>query len=235
LRRSQQLWHADDYPVGHDRCAEGFGNVFGVAINIPTGNANDLNRAVSLRGLTVQGGNSGVFGIEVIAATTVNIDRMQMYGGFTRGLYDHRSDSVGRLFVTNSMIENETVGVAVAATSGVMQVLLENVRSTGNTYGLAAGAQVSVAVRNSVFSGNTVGVEGDGNAQIAVERSTMNNNATGIQSNFSVRLSNSEVAFNAVGVSGAAGSFGNNRFSGNATDGTALTPVGSMSSDLGER
>lgn len=214
-------------------CPESFGNVFGIAINIPTGNPNDPNRAVSLRGLTVQGGNSGVFGIEIIAAGTVNIDRVRVSGGFTRGLHDHRSDSLGQLFVSNSMVQNATVGVSIA-TAGTMQVVLDNVQSTGSSYGLAVGAQASVAVRRSVFSGNTVGVEGDPNAQIAVEQSTMSNNSIGIQSNFSVRLSNSDVAFNTTGVSGTAASFGNNRFSANASDGT-LTPVGSASSDLGER
>lgn len=214
-------------------CTEGFGNVFGIVINIPTGNSNDPNRAVSLRGLTVQGGNSGLYGIEIIASGNVNIDNVRVSGGFVRGFYDHRSDSVGQLFVSNSMVENETVGIVIA-TAGIVQAVLDNVRSTGNTYGLAVGARTSVAVRGSVFSGNTVGIEGDPNAQIAVERSTVSHNSIGIQSNFSVRLSNSDVAFNATGVSGTAATFGNNRFSGNTVDGT-VTPVGGASSDLGER
>jgi hypothetical protein len=214
-------------------CPQGFGNVFGIAINVPTGNSNDPKRAVSLRGLTVQEGNSGIVGIDITAAATVNIDRVQVSGGFTLGLSGHRSDSVGRLFVSNSTIENETVGIGVA-TPGIMQVVLDNVQSTGNTYGLAVGARASVAVRRSVFSGNTVGVEGDPNAQISVEWSIMDHNSTGIECNFSVRLSNSDVAFNANGATGTVATFGNNRFSANASDGP-LTPVGGASSDLGER
>lgn len=214
-------------------CPEAFGNVFGIAINIPASNPNDPLRAVSLRGLTVQGGNSVLFGIEIIAATTVNIDGVRLTGGFTRGIHDHRSDSVGRLFVRNSTVENNTVGVSIGPI-GLLRVALENVQSTGNTFGLAVGATASATVRNSVFTGNTTGIEGDSGAQIAVEHSNMSNNVTGVESNFSVRLSNSDIAFNTTGVTGTAASFGNNRFSGNTVDGT-LTPVGAASSDLGER
>jgi hypothetical protein len=213
-------------------CAEGFGNVFGIAVNVPTGNPNDL-RQVSLRGLTVQSTGMIPNGIEIIAAGIVNIDRVHVTGGFLRGLNDHRSDNVGQLFVSNSMIENEVVGVSIA-TAGSVLAVLDNVQSTGNTYGLAVGAHSNVAVRGSVFSGNTTGVEGDTNAQIAVERSTISHNTFGVESNFSVRLSNSDVAFNTTGVTGTAATFGNNRFSGNGTDGM-LMPVGGMSSDVGQR
>jgi hypothetical protein len=213
-------------------CPQGFGNVSGIAINIPTGNPNDTRRAVSLRGLTVQPG-AGIVGIDITSAATVTLDRVQISGGFTFGLSDHRSDSVGKLFVRNSTIENETVGIGIAS-PGIMEAVLDNVQSTGNTYGLAVGARASVAVRGSVFSGNTVGVEGDSGAQLAIEWSIIDHNATGIESNMSVRLSNSDVAFNASGASGTVATFGNNRFSANASDGT-LTPVGAASSDLGER
>jgi hypothetical protein len=62
----------------------------------------------------------------------------------------------------------------------------------------------------------------------------MDHNTTNVESNMSVRLSNSDVAFGANGVVGTAATFGNNRFSANASDGT-LTPVGGASSNLGER
>ena len=213
-------------------CPQGFGTVFGVVINIPTGNPNDGRRGVSLRGLNVQRG-SGIIGIEIIAAATVTLDRVQVSGGFTFGLSDHRSDSVGQLFVSNSTIENATVGIGVA-TPGTMHVVLDNVQATENSYGLAAGARARVAVRRSVFSGNTIGIEGDNGAQISVEWSVMDHNTTGVESNMSVRLSNSDIAFNANGVVGTAATFGNNRFSANTVDGS-LTPVGAASSDLGER
>ena len=213
-------------------CPQGFANVSGVVINIATGNSNDPRRAATLRGLTVQRGAS-IIGIDITSAATVNIDRVQVSGGFTFGLSDHRNDSVGQLFIRNSTIENETVGIGVA-TPGIVQVVLDNVQSTANTYGLAVGARTSVAVRSSVFSGNAIGVEGDANAQLAIEWSVIDHNTTGIESNFSVRLSNSDVAFNANGATGTVATFGNNRFSSNTSDGT-LTAVGGASSNLGER
>ena len=215
-------------------CVEGFANVVGIVINIPTSSPSDANRTVNLRGLAVVGnGSSPLAGIEVLGSAAVNIDHVHIYGGYVRGLYDHRSDGAGSLLVSNSLIESNTLGTVIVS-PGFVEAVFDNVRSTANTYGLAVGARTAVAVRNSVFSANTTGLEGDTGAQITVEHSTVAHNAIGIESNFSVRLSNSDVAFNSTGVQGTAATFGNNRFSGNSIDGT-LTAVGTASSDLGQR
>jgi hypothetical protein len=214
-------------------CVEGFANVAGIVINLPTSSSGDANRSVSLRGLAVVGNGSSTAGIEILGSATVTIDHVHIYGGYVRGLYDHRADGAGSLLVSNSLIESNTVG-SVIVSPGFVEAVFDNVRSTANTYGLAIGTRTAAAIRNSVFSANTTGLEGDSGAQITVEHSTITHNAVGIESNFSVRLSNSDVAFNATGVQGTAASFGNNRFSGNTTDGT-VTAVGATSSDLGQR
>ena len=85
----------------------------------------------------------------------------------------------------------------------------------------------------SVFNGNPHGIEGDSGAQITVDGSTISGASTAVESNFSVRLSNSDVAFNVNGAKGTVATFGNNRFTANGTDGT-LTAVGGASSNLGE-
>jgi hypothetical protein len=56
-----------------------------------------------------------------------------------------------------------------------------------------------------------------------------------VQSGSSVRLSNSNIAFNNTAISGSAGSFGNNRFSGNISPGAAPMPMGGATSDLGQQ
>jgi hypothetical protein len=213
-------------------CGDGLGTSAGIVINIPSGNPNDQIRSVGLRGLTVAG--IALSGIEIIAAGAVKIDHVYVPGNFVRGVYDHRSDSSGVLLISNSLIENNTLGVLLGSV-GSVQAVLDNVRMGGNNYGMAASPSSRVVVRGSVFSGNTTGIEGDTNAQIVVERSTVSHNSTGIESNSSVRLSNSDIAFNTSSVQGTIATFGNNRFSGNTVDGGTLVPVGTASSDLGER
>ena len=115
-------------------------------------------------------------------------------------------------------------------------MVLDNVRSENNAYGIAVATGNNVTINRSVLSGNSAaGVEGDGGAQIIVDQSTITNNNIGVQSSFSVRLSNNNIAFNNVAISGASGTFGNNRFSGNGSIGTAPTPIGGATSDLGQQ
>jgi len=45
----------------------------------------------------------------------------------------------------------------------------------------------------------------------------------------------SDITFNSTAISGSAGTFGNNRFSGNGALGTVLTPLGGATSDLGQQ
>jgi hypothetical protein len=47
--------------------------------------------------------------------------------------------------------------------------------------------------------------------------------------------SNNNIAFNKTAISGATGTFGNNRFSGNLSAGTAPSPLGGATSDLGQQ
>jgi hypothetical protein len=80
--------------------------------------------------------------------------------------------------------------------------------------------------------------ESAGNDQRAV--STVNNsvishNNIGVQSSGSVRLSNSDIAFNNIANSGNTGTFGNNRLSGNSALGNPLTSLGGASSDLAQQ
>jgi len=70
---------------------------------------------------------------------------------------------------------------------------------------------------------------------LIVNNSIITNNNIGVQSSLSVRLSNNDIAFNNTAVSGASGTFGNNRFSGNGSIGTAPTPLGGASSDIGQQ
>jgi len=124
----------------------------------------------------------------------------------------------------------------VAASAAVGATVLDNVTSQNNTYGIAAATGNNVVINRSVFSANSAaGIEGDPGAQIAVNNSTISHNNVGVESNSSVRLSNNDIAFNSLAISGASGTFGNNRFSGNGSIGTPPTPLGGATSDVGQQ
>jgi hypothetical protein len=210
-----------------------------ILINIPAGA--DPFRAVRLRGFSLNGsgsGNIGKFvnvGIDIQAAAAVTIEDVVVTDMAQQGIIDHRP-SGSRLFITDSIVRNSGGAGIVAAAGAGNIVVLDNVRSENNAYGVAAAAGNNVAINRSVLSGNSnAGVEADGGAQVVVNNSTITHNGIGVQSAASIRLSNNDIAFNTIAVSGASGTFGNNRFSGNVNIGTAPTPLGAASSDLGQQ
>jgi Right handed beta helix region len=218
-------------------CPPGFVTLGGpTRVNIPAGSPGDTHRTVVLRGITFLGAATFTVGIDITAAAAVILDQVHVHGFVNQGILDRRSGGGNQLFIRNSTVENnDGVGI-VAAAGATSAAVLDNVQSARNTYGLAAATGNNVSVNRSLFAGNSIaGIIGDPGAQISVEGSRITNNSVGVQSNASIRLSNSDVSFNTTGVTGAIGSFGNNRFSGNVADGTPLIPLGSASSDVAQR
>jgi hypothetical protein len=206
----------------------------GISINIPPGGSNPTT--VRLRGLTVDGARFFDRGIDIQAATAVYIEDCVISNVNQQGIYDHRTGGQTKLFITDSIISGNLGAGIVAAAGATGIVVLDNVRSENNAYGIAAATGNNVAITRSVFSGNsTAGVEGDNGGLIMLDSSTISHNSIGVQSVGSVRLSNNNIAFNNVAISGATGTFGNNRLSGNNSPGTVSTPNGSASGEFAQQ
>ena len=218
-------------------CTPGFLTVSGpTKINIPAGSPGDTRRTVVLRGISFLGLGTFTVGMDITAAAAVILDQVHVHGFVNQGILDRRSGGGTLLVIGNSTVENNGGVGIVAAAAATSAAVLDNVQSVKNTYGLAAATGNNVSVNRSLFAGNSIaGIIGDPGAQISVEGSRITSNNVGVQSNASIRLSNSDVSFNTTGATGAIGSFGNNRFSGNVADGTPLIPLGSASSDVAQR
>ena len=217
------------------------GTPFGtsILINIPV-SSNDPLRTVRLRGISIIGvgatRRSIDRGIEIDAAAVVSIENVVVSDMNVWGILDIRGEGQTKLFITDSIIRNCGGPGIVAAAAATGIAVLDNVRLENNLFGLAVAAGNNVTVSRSVLSGNSAaGVEGDGGSQIIVDGSTISHNGIGVQSTSSIRLSNNNIAFNATAISGSAGTFGNNRFSGNTSAGTAPTPLGGASSDFAQQ
>lgn len=207
------------------------GGTAGVTIDIPA-SSNDPARTVRLRGISIVGDAAAVVnftnGIDIKGAAAVYLDDVAISNAVSRGILDERTGGQTKLFVTNSTVRNCGAAGIVAAAAAVGITVLYNVHSENNAYGLAVASGNSVTVTRSVLSGNSIaGVTGDVGAAVIVNDSTITNNNIGVQSALSVRLSNNDISFNATAISGNTGTFGNNRLSGNTSDGTPLTPVSS--------
>ena len=217
------------------------GPFLSVFINVPA-SASDPLATVRLRGLSIDAFLTGApnplgdRGIDIQAATAVYIEDCVISNMRQQGIFDHRTGGQTKLFIKDSFISGSKGAGIVAAAAAVGIVVLDNVRSENNAYGIAAAAGNNVSISHSVLSGNSsAGVEADAGAQIILDGSTITHNNIGVQSASSVRLSNNNIGFNNTAISGSSGTFGNNRFSGNGSIGTAPTALGGASSDLGQQ
>ena len=215
-------------------CHEVFGSILvqgtnGVIINAGT------TENVTLRNLNFDGlsANSPA-AISILSAAKVYIEDV-MIMGFTNGINDARTSGNTQLFVRNTITRNNTsVGIRVVATNP-NSVVLENVHSVGNAFGIAAGSGNFVTVSRSVASGNTgAGIEADAGAIQFVNNTEIASNGTGVLANGTVQLANSDILFNTTAITGATTSFGNNRIFGNAALGTTPT-LGAVSNDHGQQ
>jgi hypothetical protein len=199
---------------------------------------------VTLSGLDICGVGTGLDGIKIIQAKTVNVDRCTIYGfggSPGRGIDDTRTTG-GQLFVHDTIIRNNAgSGVVILPSSGTTSIhaTLDNVRLEGHTLaGLSASNGSRVTVRNSVASGNALagffaeGSGGAGNSELNLESCIASNNGTGlsVNSGTTVRISNVHVTDNGTGVAnaGTIASHGNNRIGGNTLGNTltgTLTPI----------
>ena len=205
----------------------------GVLVNIAGG-------AVTLRGLTINGGGTGTVGVRINAASKVNLENVEIFGNAQQGVLDARGGAGSVLVIQNSIIRNNALaGIGAAAATGAGNgLVIENVISKQNQYGIAIANANAAIITGSSFSNNvTAGIEADAGAQIHIVGSTMTFNGTGAQISGSATLANNSVVYNTTGFGGGGTitSFGNNRVFGNASVGQALVAAGPASTDLGQK
>lgn len=208
----------------------------GIIINVTGADPKDTLRTVRLRNIDIAGASSGSTGISILAAASVILEDMSITGMVKQGISDTRSEGKTSLVIKNSIVANNgSSGISALAQDN--NVVLDNVHSVKNAYGIALGKTNNGAINRSVFSNNTVaGVETDPGASMMMDNSFVTYNPTGIASSGGqVAFGNSAVLYNGTGVAGATMSFGNNRIFANTAAGMAPTPAGAPSSALGQQ
>jgi hypothetical protein len=212
------------------------GNV-GFTINIAAGDPKDPSRTVRLRNIDISGIGAGMTGISIIAATAVILEDMEITGFVKQGINDVRAEAMGStLSIKNSVIANNA-GPGIAAGAQMNTLVLDNVQSNKNAYGLALAKTNTATIARSVFSHNsTAGIEVDPAGGLMLDSSIVSYNQTGISaSGGAVGFANSDIVFNQTAVSGVTSTFGNNRIFGNAAPGTAPSPAGASAPALGQQ
>jgi hypothetical protein len=176
------------------------------AITIDITDAGDVRKAVTLRGLTIQGMATGTEGIRITAATKVAIEDCVVQGQTGHGIYDVRTMGGTLVVSSTSVMHNVGGGIAVSPSSGFMTISTQIARSRvdqnggiGVAFGSGARAMVSastigqngtgvyvesptgtsvVAVDHCVVSSNGIGFTASGSAILYVSNTTAMNSGT---------------------------------------------------------
>jgi hypothetical protein len=187
---------------------------------------NGTETKVTLRGLDIDGLTTGLNGVKIISAETVSIENCAIYG-FNRGISDERA-SDGQLSVSNTIIRNNnTENVFIGASNSEVKAIFSNTElKNGGGIGLTARYGSQVIIRNSFVTGNgDTGVIAQDSAEVEIIDSVISQNQFGVttlSSGSKIRLSGDTVTMNKEGLSvvgGAIVSYGNNKISGNQSDG----------------
>jgi hypothetical protein len=206
-------------------CRDVIGSVLVAGTNGITISAAATDQVV-LRNIELQGIGSGLVGIEILTAGVVSIEDCVVTQFTRQGIADARTNSGGRLFVKDTVI-NLNTGAGLAATGAtVTNATIDGLKSFNNGYGIAVATGNNVTVKRSVLSNNTTaGAEADAGGQLTVDDTAIDGNGTGVLASGAIRVSNSDINFNNTAFSGTVTSYGNNRVFGNAAPGSTPVPA----------
>jgi parallel beta helix pectate lyase-like protein len=199
----------------------------GAGITITAG-AGDV---INLRGLDIDGGGSGVIGIQFSSGQSLNIQKSAVRN-FTNSGISFSPNGPGTLFITETTVTNSANnGISITSNGTAVTSAINRVTASGNGTGiLAYGGNASVTIIDTVAGNNSYGI-GASSSAVMVRNSTVSNNGVGIAAdqNAIIRVGQSTVAANGTGWQATNGgqvlSYSNNNVAGNTTDGTVTSTV----------
>jgi hypothetical protein len=199
----------------------------GVSIMIAAG-AGDV---VNLRGLDIDGGNSGAVGINFYSGRLLNIQRSVIRNFKNTGLC-FCPNGPGALFLTDTTVTNNSNnGILVMSAGSAVSGSINRVTASANYVGvLAYNPNASVTIIDTVAGNNSYGI-GASSSAVMVRNSTVSNNAVGIAATQGgiIRVGQSAVTANGTGWQATNGgevqSYGNNGVMGNTTDGALTSTI----------
>jgi Right handed beta helix region len=214
-------------------------------INVPSGGngiviSAGASDAVSLRGLTIDGGGVGNFGIQFNTGASLTVENCVIRHLTNTGVY-FAPNASSQLSISHSLVsDNASAGIYVFPSgSGTVSAIFNHVEANNNNYtGIILDGSYSTgtfkgAVSDSVASGNGYGfaanaASGHAPTTLMLFHSVAANNNYGLDAQGSgaiIRLDQSMVTGNAngwvVSGSGSVLSYGNNSIDGNASNQTA--------------
>jgi hypothetical protein len=215
---------------------QGFGSILAVGVTGVIVNDTTNNGVITLRNLSINGAQNGTgSGIRFLAGKALIVENCDIFG-FTgaspngRGISVELTAGPRNVYIKDTNITNNTVGVRVTTSTSFVTVVMDNVNidATGNqiasTIGVELAAGGFAVIRDSVISRWQTGISNTGgaNSGATLIGTTLFSNVTGLSAGASTaRSSMSSYLSNTTGVTLAGGAFNSgcdNFFNGNTSD-----------------
>jgi hypothetical protein len=205
----------------------------GFTVNIT--DAADVRKTARIRNISIQGSDTGVHGVNIVAGLKVYIENCQIYGfqsaATSRAVRVSMAAGAAnsQIYITDTHIANCASGIDATSAGGTALVMMDGLRLEGMTDAVTLGSNTGGTLRDSFVMGNSgVGVKLTGNAAIAIERTEINHNGTGISpgAGTTTDLSNVGIIGNSTGIANLTGSVkshGNNSINLNSVPGAIPT------------
>jgi hypothetical protein len=191
---------------------------------------------VTIRGVSINGACTGIRGMNIIQAKTVNVEDVVIFRFVNEGILVAETSSTElNLNIRNTVIrDNAGAGLKTSSTTGLVKVSIADTRLSGNLFGIHSqrGSRVT-AQRIVVSNSGSVGLFADGNGatcELNVSKSIISNNPFGAQAGGGtatalsvIRVNDSDLFDNTsdallVSTNGEIDTFQNNRVLGNGVN-----------------
>ena len=204
------------------------------------------NDAVSLRGLSIEGGGVGATGISFNTGKSLTVENCVIRHMTGDGIDFASSTATSALTVSNTLVADNGANAITFFPTGTATAVFNRIEANNNVnYGIylvgfdsAATNTINATVADSVAAGNgqagftSITTSGKAPASFMVFHSVAANNGTGVSAagpGATVSIANSTLTGNATGwvvfPSGIVNSYGDNYIDGNGTNTGSLTPI----------
>jgi len=197
------------------------GGANGIIVNIT--DPADTAKSVRIIGVTINGMETGLNGIKVLAGNKLTLEEVVIDGFTTHGISLLNSSGAFSLVVKDSTIKNNAGNGINTFLSGAATatISVESSLIAFNVIGVNIGLATTAEIENSAVTNNKTGLQASGSTSImAVKDCVIAHSTTGVLAGSSavVRIGNNIITANATGLSGTnIYTWGSNFVDGNTT------------------
>ncbi len=193
-----------------------------------------VNDVVIIRGISINGANSGLSGIRFLAGKHLHVESCTISNFQSFGI-EGANASAAEMSISDCSFTKVNIGIRVSSAAGNL-VSIDNVRINRNNFGIdALGGVTNVfhsVISHTNQSASSAGVVAEGTSILNVSDCTVTNNSIGMEAftpGSTLRFSNCTVHKNTTGIFVAGGAtcdrFGNSAVFGNTTDISGVTTL----------